>query len=289
MSEAKTKKSVGVAFAAIVTALLLAASCVTACIVSGSGSGDAAAKASLANAEKTVQKFIDDSARIESDFTDNLLKKGSSAVIMYQGKNDDGQLEKIANAAGADFIVITDIKGKAVQAYPDEKMVGKTLKENNLSAFGKITKSIVDKMISDPVKTDDGYKVNVGVRRQDADGVLILGFTDDSYAEVMGENLAEKCGNNVVICQGKELISTTFEPAKDCESAEAFEKKAKDAGNTFDGKKYDIAKGSVEDYTIFAATAQAGVNGNAVLIIIIANAVFIIIGVCLYLVGSKKK
>lgn len=286
MSNTNSKKSVGAAFAAVVTALLLAASCVTACIVSGSGSGDSAAKAALEDAKKSVTNYIDDSARIEADFADNLLKKVSSAAMMYQGKNDDGQLEKISSAVGADFIVITDGKGKAQQAYPDEKMVGKSLKDNKLSAFGKITKGIVDKMMSDPEKTDDGYKVNAGTRRQDGDGLVIIGVTDDSYAEVMGEKIADTCAGNVVIERDGKILSTNFAPAQECESIADFEKK----GKTFDGKTYDTAKGEVEEYTVLAATAQTGGNSSAPVIIIIANAVLILIGVCLYfVVGAKKK
>ena len=292
MSETKTKKSVGVSFAAIITALLLIISCIAACVVINSGGSPAAnaASAALDDAKKSVTNFVDDSVRLEADYYDNIFKKVNTAVVMYQGKNDNGELEKICSAAGADLILITDAKGKITQAYPDEKLVGKTLKENKMNAFGKITKGIVDKITTDPEKTDEGYKINVGIRRQDSDGVLVLGVTDDSYAVVAGETLADSCGNNTVVEKDGKIISTNFAPANGCESIEAFEKKAKEAGNTFDGKHYEIKKGDAEDYTVMVAAADTGSsNTTSVIIIVVTNVVLILIGVCLYLVGSKKK
>ena len=216
MSETKTKKSVGVSFAAIITALLLIISCIAACVVINSGGSPAAnaASAALDDATKSVTNFVDDSVRLEADYYDNIFKKVNTAVVMYQGKNDNGELEKICSAAGADLILITDAKGKITQAYPDEKIVGKTLKENKMNAFGKITKGIVDKITTDPEKTDEGYKINVGIRRQDSDGVLVLGVTDDSYAAVAGETLADSCGNNTVVEKDGKIISTNFAPLR---------------------------------------------------------------------------
>ncbi len=292
MSETKTKKSIGVSFAAIITAVLLIISCVTACVAINSGGSAAAnaASAALDDAKKAVTDFVDDSVRLEADYYDNLFKKVNTAVVMYQGKNDNGQLENICSAVGADFILITDAKGKITQAYPDEKLVGKTLKENKMNAFGKITKGIVDKITTDPEKTDDGYKINVGMRRQDSDGVLVLGITDDSYAVVAGENLADSCGKNTIVEKEGKIISTNFAPAGGCESIEAFEKKAKEAGYTFDGKHYETKKGDAEDYTVMVAAADTGSNNTtSIIIIVVTNAVLILIGVCLYLVGSKKK
>ena len=110
MNGTKGKKSVGVAFAAVITALLLIVSCVAACIAvnAGSSGGTDTASAALEEAQKEVTKFADDSVRNEADFSDNLFKKGTSAAMMYQGKNNDGQLEKISAAVGADSIVVTD-------------------------------------------------------------------------------------------------------------------------------------------------------------------------------------
>lgn len=292
MNGTKGKKSVGVAFAAVITALLLIVSCVAACIAvnAGSSGGTDTASAALEEAQKEVTKFADDSVRNEADFSDNLFKKGTSAAMMYQGKNNDGQLEKISAAVGADSIVVTDAKGKITESYPDDKLKGKTLKENKMGEFGKISKGIVDKMMSDPNKTDDGYKVNVGIRRQDGDGLVVIGFTDDSYENVTGENLAASISKNVIIEKDGKILSTNFEPAKDSESIEAFEKKAKDAGYTFDGKRYETKKGEADVYTVMVAVSEAAnSNTTAIVIIVIANAALILIGVCLYLVSAKKK
>ena len=178
-----------------------------------------------------------------------------------------------------------DTRNAAYQA-----MTGKTLKENKMGEFGKISKGIVDKMMSDPNKTDDGYKVNVGIRRQDGDGLVVIGFTDDSYENVTGENLAASISKNVIIEKDGKILSTNFEPAKDSESIEAFEKKAKDAGYTFDGKRYETKKGEADVYTVMVAVSEAAnSNTTAIVIIVIANAALILIGVCLYLVGAKKK
>ena len=253
MNGTKGKKSVGVAFAAVITALLLIVSCVAACIAvnAGSSGGTDTASAALEEAQKEVTKFA---------------------------------------AVGADSIVVTDAKGKITESYPDDKLKGKTLKENKMGEFGKISKGIVDKMMSDPNKTDDGYKVNVGIRRQDGDGLVVIGFTDDSYENVTGENLAASISKNVIIEKDGKILSTNFEPAKDSESIEAFEKKAKDAGYTFDGKRYETKKGEADVYTVMVAVSEAAnSNTTAIVIIVIANAALILIGVCLYLVGAKKK
>ena len=286
-----SKKSIGFGFAAIIVALLMIASCVAGVIAVNTQAGVSNAVASAYDAaSKTVTSFADSAVRADADFSENLFKKVSTAAMLYQGKNDEGQLESIATAVGADAIVITDAKGKITDAYPDDSIKGKTLKENGMGSFMKITRGVVDKMMSDPEKKDDSYVVNVAVRRQDSDGVLAITVTDDSYANVTGENLAKSCGSNVVIEKDGKILSTSFAPAEGKESLEAIGVKSKGESTlSADGKTYDVKTGEVDEYTVMVAAEAQGSSSMPMIIIIAANAALLVIGIIILAVGAKKK
>lgn len=286
-----SKKSIGFGFAAVVVALLMIASCVAGVIaVNSQAGGSDAVDAAYDTASKAVTSFSDGSVRAEADFSENLFKKVSTAAMLYQGKNDEGQLESIATAAGADAIYITDAKGKITDAYPDDSAKGKDLKENGMGVFKKITRGVVDKMMSDPEKKDDSYVVNVAIRRQDGDGVLAITVTDDSYANVTGENLAKSCGSNVVIEKDGKILSTSFAPAEGKESLEALGVKGKGESTlSADGKTYSVKTGDVEDYTVMVAAEAKGGSSMPMIIIIAANAALLVIGIIIFAVGAKKK
>lgn len=291
MTMSKSNNCVSKGFAVIVSAVLLVASCAfSAWIVSGPDPTQTAAD----NAKQAITKYADSTVRLNADYTDNIFKKAQSASMMFTGKNDDGQLEQIASAVGAETVFVTNEKGKIIEVYPsDSKEKGKTIKgDKELGQFNRLLRGISVKSISDPVKNeDDTYSVKAGVMRSDAEGVVIVGITDESYAEAAGVNTADLCGANTAVEKDGAIISTNISGASDKSSIKDLTGSDSDSGKmTADGKDYNYRVVKAEDYTVLAATPSQGfIMDNKLVSVIVVNVVLILIGACLFVVGSKKK
>lgn len=287
----KSSNYVSKGFAVIVSAVLLVASCAfSAWVVSGPD----ATQTAVENAEKAVTKHVDSTVRLKADYTDNIFKKAQSASMMFTGKNDEGQLEQIASAVGAESVFVTNDKGKITEVFPaDSKEKGKALKgDKELGQFNRLIRGISVKSISDPVKNSDGtYSVKAAVMRTDEPGVVIIGVTDESFAEADGVNVASTCGSNTVVEKDGAIISTNLPGAE--EKASVKELTGSDEGSgklTVGGKDYNYRTAKVENYTVLAAAPSQGfIMDNKLVSVIVVNVVLILIGACLFVVGSKKK
>ena len=114
--------------------------------------------------------------------------------------------------------------------------------------------------MTDPVyiAEDNTYSLLAGVKRTDGTGVVIIGLKTDEYADVNGDNLAEKCGNNMIILKDNAVVSSTVQgvvksDAPDIINLTEDDLKKDSVSFTSDGKSYTAKVATEGDYTIICA------------------------------------
>ena len=298
MSKEKTTKKVGSGIAAAMLALVMIGTICAGLIAvntsSGSG-GDSALDNAAKKTADTVTKFEEDSVRREAVFTDSILKRVCAAALAYKG--DDADLETIASTLSFETIAVSDGKGIITASYP-EGQKGKSLKDDKDSiTLYSVSKGILGKNIGLIKPTESGdYLVYAAAQRTDGDqsGAINVTIISSEYGAVVGENLAESCGDNVIIEKDGKVISSTFSAA-DGKSISDLGVKEDDKAVTVsvDGKSYDAKAATVGDYHVLTAVeAQSGGSGSGwtqFIIVSITCACLAIIGCIVVFVAGKSK
>lgn len=246
--------------AAVLAALMLAA-CAAGCGSSGSsgssGGSEKAVDAIASFSEKKVKEFTETSTRANARFTSGIFKLAGAAALAYTGKEET--LSDIVTTLSLDSIAVTDDKGKVVAAFPEE-LKGTSLKDNeHTKSLNPVAKGISVKAIGDIVPNEDGsYTVYAGVERKDAAGAVVISLQSEEYADVIGTNLAGKCGENVIIEKDGKRLSSDFTAAGD-QSIEQLgvTEDGKMTAVTADGKTYQAKAATIDNYRVLTALDEA--------------------------------
>ena len=257
MSNTNSTPKVRKGAALILSALMLAA-CATGCGSSASSGGsDKAVNAITSFSEKKVKEFIETATRTNARFTSGTFKIAGAAALAYTGKEDT--LGNIATTLSLESIAVTDDKGKIVAAFP-EKLKGTALKDNeHTKMLNPIAKGISVKAIGDITPNEDGsYTVYAGVERKDAAGAVVISLLSEDYADVTGANLAEKCGENVIIEKDGKRLSSSFTAAGDQSVDQLGVKEdGKITAVTADGKTYQAKAATIDNYRVLTALDES--------------------------------
>lgn len=298
MSKEKAKKRVGSGIAAAMLALVMIGT-ICAGLIAVNTSSDSGGDSALDNAAKktadTVTKFEEDSVRREAVFTDSILKRVCAAALAYKG--DDAALESIASTLSFETIAVSDGKGIITASYP-EGQKGKSLKDDKDSiTLYSVSKGILGKNIGLIKPTESGdYLVYAAAQRTDGDqsGAINVTIISSEYGAVVGENLAESCGDNVIIEKDGKVISSTFSAA-DGKSISDLGVKEDDKAVTVsvDGKSYDAKAATVGEYHVLTAVDQQSggscIGWTQFIIVSITCACLAIIGCIVVFVAGKSK
>ena len=223
-------------------------------------------KGLAANAEYAKDKVSDFShyqKRNVALFADELFSKANTAAMLITDKTTDEDYEKIARNLSLDSITVADETRTVIASYPEGEK-DKNLKDlEDKKMFAGIVRNIADKDMSEPVYDEESgkYSVMAGVKRTDGTGVVIIGLKTDDYADVNGDNLAEKCGNNMIVLKDGVVISSTLNGVLKSDTLEIVKLKEDDLNKdsftfTCDGTAY-IAKAVTDgDYTVICAEPQ---------------------------------
>lgn len=197
--------------AAFILAALLPAGALAGCS-GGAQSSSADLDDELAYATARVYDFSHFGTRNFALFSDRVFAKANAAAMMLSGDVTDEELEKIARCLYLDSVTVADDSRTVIASYPDDDE-GRSLKEiDGKNEFMGVVKNNVTKQMSDPAPAAESglYSVMAGVKRTDGTGAVIIALTTDEYADVSGENLAEKCGCNTVILKDGAVLSSTL-------------------------------------------------------------------------------
>lgn len=292
MTKTKSTRKVSVTVASIILAALMLSLCAVSFFVTRRAGGkalDNVLETEAAEHAKVVSAYADDSIRANAKFADNIFKKVSAASLAYTGEGSD--LEKIATTLSFDTLLVTDDKGKITASYP-EGAAGKYLKDDkNTQPLTVVAKGIAVKKLGEVQSTDDGYTVYAAAARQDAGGAIAAQMAADGYEELLGADLAESCGDNVIVEKDGKCVSSSFAAADEKAIADFTDKTD---GTPFEikleGKTYAARVDVVGDYTVLTAIEKVKDNRatDAFLIILVTGVALSAAGVALLLLTGKK-
>ena len=240
---------------AVAAAIVMLIASLSACGGSNNSASSKCLDADLAYALEKVSDFSHFEIRNSATFSEDAFSKANAAAMMISGRDSAEDLEKIVRFLKLDSLTVADETGVIIAACPDGE-VGKRLKETDKKSFGSIVKNITTKQMDLPALKEDGsYGILAGVKREDGTGAVVVGFTSDSYADICGETLAEKCGNNTVVIKDDLVFSSTFAGASYGTDTTAvgmgpdvLEKGS--FGLTFDGNEYSCKCAVTGAYTV---------------------------------------
>ena len=216
--------------------------------------------ANLEYAKGKVSDFAHYERRNNAKFADSIFNKANLAAMMIKADSTDEDYEKIAKTLSLDSLTVADETRTVVGSYPAGEK-DKNLKDiEDKSVFAGIVRNIADKQMTDPVyiAEDNTYSLLAGVKRTDGTGVVIIGLKTDEYADVNGDNLAEKCGNNIIILKDNAVVSSTVQgvvksDAPDIINLTEDDLKKDSVSFTSDGKSYTAKVATEGDYTVICA------------------------------------
>ena len=249
------KSSLLLKIAAGAAALVVA---VSAAGCQGAASASKGLDAALEYAGAKVSDYSSAKIRLSGIFSDETYCRANAAAMLVKADSTAEDFENIARYLLLDSITVADENGVITASYP-EGDAGKKLKETeDRKTFNRICKGQTVKTMTDPVKGDEGYAILAGVPRVDGAGAVIIGFTSDEYADVTGENLAEKCGVNTIVLSEGAVLSSTLDKAEAGAALDSLGVKAEDLEKgsfsmTVDGKSYDCKSKTADELTVICA------------------------------------
>ena len=208
--------------------------------------------ANLDYAKGKIADFAHDQKRNESIFATDIFKTANLVAMMITKDSTDEDYEKIAKNLSLDGITVADETRTVVGSYPAGDK-DKNLKEfEDKKTFAGIVRNAADKQMTDPVYDEQSgtYSLLAGVKRSDGTGVVIIECKTAAYADVVGDNLAEKCGNNMIVVKGDAVLSSTVDGVAASDTLDAIKLTQDDLKKdsisfSADGKNY-TAKAETE-------------------------------------------
>ena len=226
----------------------------------GGQSASKEAASALEKAQATVTEFARDQRRNGAIFTHSIFETANEAAQKIGDDYSADNLKKVAEEMSLDRIVAADPDKNILGSYPDD-LSGKKLKEiEDLKQFSAIASNNAINMITDPVYDEESgkYVFVAGVHCADGSGVVIVELKSDEYASVCGADLAEKCGENIIIVKDDAVISSTVEGVKAQDTVDSLGISADDLakgsfGITAGGKEYKCICAQSGDYYVICA------------------------------------
>lgn len=272
-----SKNSVSKLFAIVTVAIVMVASTVISVFFGTSSNGTADKK--LSYATKVVGEFNDSFASKEFEASNEVYSKATAMALAFQKNANSDELDQMAKLLNLDSYYITDDKGVIVETNADGK--GKSMKENEAtSPFFKVFKGVSVKLMSEPQLNDDGTcTISASVNKINEGGVVVISLNSNSYAEILGKGLAEKCGMNTAIYKNDELVGSTFDNVE-------FTKDEL-TKTEFNKNDMTVKTAVVGDYTVVVGDTANG--GSNTMMIVVANVILLAVAVAVIFIGAKKK
>ena len=226
---------------------------------SDGSSGSKSLEAAFDYAETKVKDYLNNENLLTAKFATGSFNKAEAVSMMVDEKTKAEDYEKIAKYLDLDSFYIVDGSGAITASYPEDNK-GKAVKDiEDIASFNRLVKGIVIKMQTDPkpVEGTNDYTLFAGVTRPEGAGSVIVGYTTDEYSNVLGTNLAEKCGVNTIILREGSIISSTVDTVKAGNELDVLDITEDDLNSSFtmtvDGKKYDCKSEEIDSLVLISA------------------------------------
>ena len=228
-------------------------------------------------------------------FTDELFSKANIAATTLSEKSTDEEIGQLARYLYADSIMVTDTDGKCVISYPAE-LTGTNISDNeDTKVFRKVLKGTSFKSQSDPVKVEnsDDYFLYTCVSRPEGKGVVVIGTTVSDYSKLLGSEIANECGDNTIIANGDEIVSSSF-PETDKTSLKELgiteeNLKAGSLNLKVNDKEYVGKAQSQNDFTVICLAEESTASNVMTVLAITLAADIIVFAVFMVLFARSSK
>lgn len=265
------KKLSGKIFPCAVAAVTLVISFIASFFALNIASDAAAASAAEARidaAVTTVKDYSSNKSRLSFEFYDKIYSKAGYVASQVDDTPTEQELSSLAKGLELDSIIVVDENGNCTAAYPEGQRVKNIRKNSDLSTFMKVVKGLSYKLSTVPKPVEDSeneFLIYAGIRPSDRQGAVIVAATVDNYNEIIGADLAEKCGYDIVITEDKAVVSSSVKGVDPSDiSAESL---AKGTEVSFGDKTYSIKSETVDEYTVYCLS-EKGSSGNIAALVV---------------------
>lgn len=249
----------------------------------------------IQTAAEAVSEYETSLARNNYLFTDELFSKANIAASTLSEKSTDEEIEQLARYLYADSIMITDTDGKCVAAYPADLKDTKISDNADTKAFGKVLKGISFKSQSEPQKVEgsDDYFLYTCVSRPEGKGIVVIGTTVSDYNKLLGSEIANECGNNTIIANGDEIVSSSFaETDKTSLNELGITEEDLKAGSfnlKVNDKEYLCKTQTQDDFTVICLAEESTASNVMIVLAITLVADIIVFAVFMVLFARSSK
>lgn len=251
----------------------------------------------IQTAAEAVSEYETSLARNNYLFTDELFSKANIAASTLSEKSTDEEIEQLARYLYADSIMITDTDGKCVAAYPADLKDTKISDNADTKAFGKVLKGISFKSQSEPQKVEgsDDYFLYTCVSRPEGKGIVVIGTTVSDYNKLLGSEIANECGNNTIIANGDEIVSSSFaETDKTSLNELGITEENLKAGSfnlKVNDKEYLCKTQTQDDFTVICLAEESTASNvmTVLAITLVADIIVFAVFMVLFVRSSKKE
>ncbi|MEE0913514.1 MAG: hypothetical protein U0L76_02885 [Ruminococcus sp.] len=251
----------------------------------------------IQTAAEAVSEYETSLARNNYLFTDELFSKANIVASTLSEKSTDEEIEQLARYLYADSIMITDTDGKCVAAYPADLKDTKISDNADTKAFGKVLKGISFKSQSEPQKVEgsDDYFLYTCVSRPEGKGIVVIGTTVSDYNKLLGSEIANECGNNTIIANGDEIVSSSFaETDKTSLNELGITEENLKAGSfnlKVNDKEYLCKTQTQDDFTVICLAEESTASNvmTVLAITLVADIIVFAVFMVLFARSSKKE
>lgn len=251
----------------------------------------------IQTAAEAVSEYETSLARNNYLFTDELFSKANIAASTLSEKSTDEEIEQLARYLYADSIMITDTDSKCVAAYPADLKDTKISDNADTKAFGKVLKGISFKSQSEPQKVEgsDDYFLYTCVSRPEGKGIVVIGTTVSDYNKLLGSEIANECGNNTIIANGDEIVSSSFaETDKTSLNELGITEENLKAGSfnlKVNDKEYLCKTQTQDDFTVICLAEESTASNvmTVLAITLVADIIVFAVFMVLFARSSKKE
>ena len=251
----------------------------------------------IQTAAEAVSEYETSLARNNYLFTDELFSKANIVASTLSEKSTDEEIEQLARYLYADSIMITDTDGKCVAAYPADLKDTKISDNADTKAFGKVLKGISFKSQSEPQKVEgsDDYFLYTCVSRPEGKGIVVIGTTVSDYNKLLGSEIANECGNNTIIANGDEIVSSSFaETDKTSLNELGITEEDLKAGSfnlKVNDKEYLCKTQTQDDFTVICLAEESTASNvmTVLAITLVADIIVFAVFMVLFARSSKKE
>lgn len=254
----------------------------------------------LAKGKVAVEDYKTSYAGKKFNFNDSAFKKAEIAKNYITPDSDPKEIEELASSLKLESIIITDVDGKYVAAYPND-LVGKNLKDDDdTKYFRRIVQGTTKKSVSEPYMVDNNnseYEYYCAIAREDDNGLagaVIIKEKTTQYDEVIGSDIIYDCNDGTIVARDGVVIGSSLEDVHGLKLDDINVKQIafnEEFNITKSGNEYVAKAIKVDEFVIVTGipTANFVLTNHDIFMFIASGVAGLFVGVIIVLISAKLR